>query len=308
VAALAACPLAAEEEVTVDDQGEKLGPPVNLLVNGNFVGSLSGWGAVGTATTDWVPVDSQGDVRSGAVRVTNSSSLMGGSGVGQCVPVSAGTSYVVSASAWLVPGYAGPGDAHAFAFFYQGTDCTGTGLIFMQAASAKTSEWVTIANKIVAPTGARSAKVSFDSYKATGAPGSQTVYFDRASFRAATCAPSAALLCLQGERFSVFAPWSSHADGSGTTNAGTVPFTTDSGSFYFLDPTNVEVNVKVLDGCGINGYFWVYAAGSTDQQVALHVTDTRTGAQKVYSSPFGKKFVTVTDIQAFPCVQTAAEP
>jgi len=42
--------------------------------------------------------------------------------------------------------------------------------------------------------------------------------------------------------------------------------------------------------------------------VALHVTDTRTGAQKVYSSSFGKKFVTVTDIQAFPCVQTAAEP
>src|SRR4029078_9935875 len=76
----------------------------------------------------------------------------------------------------------------------------------------------------------------------------------------------------------------------------------------FLDPTNVEVNVKVLNGCGINGYFWVYAAGSTDQQVALHVTDTRTGAQKVYSSPFGKKIVTGTAIQASPCVQTAAEP
>ncbi len=34
--------------------------------------------------------------------------------------------------------------------------------------------------------------------------------------------------------------------------------------FYFFTPDNVEVIVKVLDGCKINGFFWVYAAGLTD--------------------------------------------
>ena len=45
--------------------------------------------------------------------------------------------------------------------------------------------------------------------------------------------------------------------------------------------------VKVLDGTAVNGHFWVFAAGLTDVQYAMTVTDTVTGAARVYENPFG---------------------
>ena len=47
--------------------------------------------------------------------------------------------------------------------------------------------------------------------------------------------------------------------------------------FYFFDPANWEMLVKVLDGCEINNHFWVFAAAATDVEYTLTVTDTETG-------------------------------
>ena len=41
--------------------------------------------------------------------------------------------------------------------------------------------------------------------------------------------------------------------------------------YTFFGPGNVEVVVKVLDGCSQNGHFWVYAAGLTDLRWRLEV-------------------------------------
>jgi hypothetical protein len=41
--------------------------------------------------------------------------------------------------------------------------------------------------------------------------------------------------------------------------------------------------VKVLDGCNFTPNFWVFAAGLTDQEVLLTVTDTKTGATQIYA-------------------------
>ena len=45
----------------------------------------------------------------------------------------------------------------------------------------------------------------------------------------------------------------------------------DSAVFHFFGPNNLEVFVKVLDGCAIDGTIWVYASGLTDLPIYLSV-------------------------------------
>jgi hypothetical protein len=126
---------------------------------------------------------------------------------------------------------------------------------------------------------------------------SLTVYFDKLYFREGKCAGTAASMCLNGDRFRVQASWKRPDGGSGP--GGTVPFTADSGSFWFFDPSNIELNVKVLDACSFNGRYWVFASGGTNVEVTLTVTDTQTGMVKAYKNPQGQLFATIGDVNAF---------
>lgn len=58
-----------------------------------------------------------------------------------------------------------------------------------------------------------------------------------------------------------------------------------SGYFWFFDPSNVELTVKVLDGRPLNGHFWVFVASMTDVGFTMTVKDTTTGAIRTYVSP-----------------------
>lgn len=104
-------------------------------------------------------------------------------------------------------------------------------------------------------------------------------------------------LCLADNRFQVVATWKI-ANGS-TGPAQGVQLTPDSGYFWFFDRTNVELTLKVLDACSLNGKFWVFLSGATDVQVTLTVTDTQTGTVKIYTNPLSHAFSTVTDTSAF---------
>ena len=51
---------------------------------------------------------------------------------------------------------------------------------------------------------------------------------------------------------------------AGATGDGQAyPLTSDSGYFWFFDDANVELVIKVIDGCGYNGRYWVFAGGLT---------------------------------------------
>jgi DNA-binding beta-propeller fold protein YncE len=115
---------------------------------------------------------------------------------------------------------------------------------------------------------------------------------------AASCAAGPQALCLQGSRFAVTAAWST---ASATGPAQAVGLTGDTGYLWFFAPANVEVVVKVLDGCALGGHFWVFAGGLTNVAVTMTVTDTRTGAFKTYQNPQGKPFAPLQDTAAFPC-------
>ncbi|MDQ6801997.1 MAG: hypothetical protein M3041_14310 [Acidobacteriota bacterium] len=115
---------------------------------------------------------------------------------------------------------------------------------------------------------------------------------------ASGCLQDAATLCLNAGRFQVNANWRTS---DGTTGRGqAVTLTDDSGYFWFFGPNNVEVVVKALNACSSPlPRYWVFAAGLTDVQVDLTVTDTRSGTVKVYSNPLGRPFQPIQDTGAF---------
>ncbi|HYG62458.1 MAG TPA: hypothetical protein VEL74_07740, partial [Thermoanaerobaculia bacterium] len=72
----------------------------------------------------------------------------------------------------------------------------------------------------------------------------------------------------------------------------------DSGLFWFFAPENWEMLVKVLDGCSLNGHYWVFAAATTTVQYDLTVTDTRTGQVARYHNAQGTAAPATTDTGA----------
>ena len=75
--------------------------------------------------------------------------------------------------------------------------------------------------------------------------------------------------------------------------------TPDTGYLWFFNPENIEMVLKVLDGCDINNHYWVFAGGLTNVEVNMTVTDTETGAVREYGNPLEIKFQPIQDTQAF---------
>ena len=98
-----------------------------------------------------------------------------------------------------------------------------------------------------------------------------------------------------GGRYQVKAAWASSAQQ--TSGEGTaVVLTPDSGYFWFFNANNLELVVKVLDACNVNGHHWVFAGGLTNLEVQLTVTDTLTGVTKTYDNSEGTAFLPIQDV------------
>jgi len=113
------------------------------------------------------------------------------------------------------------------------------------------------------------------------------------------CVPSATRLCLESNRFQVDVAWTTPQGGSGPGQA--VPLTDDTGYFWFFSNTNVEMVIKVLNGCGLNQKYWVFAGGLTNVKVDITVTDTMTGTVQTYHNPQNTAFQPLQDTSAFSC-------
>jgi hypothetical protein len=110
----------------------------------------------------------------------------------------------------------------------------------------------------------------------------------------ATCT-AGSVLCLNANRFRAEVTFKAN----GATGIGQAAnLSGDTGSFWFFDPANVELVVKVLDGRGLNGHFWVFFGALTNLEYTLTVTDTATGAVKNYHNPAGR-FASAGDTSAF---------
>jgi hypothetical protein len=114
-----------------------------------------------------------------------------------------------------------------------------------------------------------------------------------------SCSPSATSLCLVGNRFQITASFRAASGQAG--NAQVVPLTDNSAYLWFFDPSNAELFLKVLNGCGLNNEFWFFASGLTNVRVRIDVIDMQTGATRTYINPINNPFQPIQDTSAFVC-------
>lgn len=134
-----------------------------------------------------------------------------------------------------------------------------------------------------------------------GSPASSTVTIHDSDCTPSVCVPDSHTLCLAGgsgtpNRFRVRVDWTDFQSHSGPGVA--LSYTPDSGFFYFFNPQILELLVKVVNGCSLNGAYWFFY-GSTSN-VALHYTveDLHACKSKTVDVPLGQ-FASNGDVAFF---------
>ena len=97
-------------------------------------------------------------------------------------------------------------------------------------------------------------------------------------------APDVPTLTQWDGRFRVLVEFTDPTTG-GVRPAHASPLSQQSGGFWFYDPRNLEVLVKVLDGRPLNGHIWVFAASLTTLRYTLTVIDTAGGCDELPIAP-----------------------
>jgi hypothetical protein len=110
------------------------------------------------------------------------------------------------------------------------------------------------------------------------------------------CTAGAEEICLVNGRFKVTATFADTQGQAGS--AQTVALTDDTGYLWFFASSNVESVVKVIDGCALNGHYWVFAGGLTNVKVQLTVTDMQTSKSVTYTNPQNTEFQPIQDTSA----------
>lgn len=169
-------------------------------------------------------------------------------------------------------------------------------LLFFDSASAAPT---VLASPLITPTNMALDPQTREVFITEFGPGRISRVSAASVFPAAPCTPDAFSLCLNGGRYRVRAAYRTPQGVSGDGIA--VGLSETSGYFWFFSADNVEVTVKVLDGCSFNSRKWAFASGMTNVAVTLTVTDTVTGVTRNYENPGGTPFAPIQDTNAFIC-------
>ena len=146
------------------------------------------------------------------------------------------------------------------------------------------------------------------------APGTYQIYFrDETAFvpsirtgtlhvrDAQRCFPADDRLCLQDGRFAITGTWRAFDGTTGIAHASPLAGDEVSGLLWFFAPDNAEITAKLLEGCGLNDHWWAFLSSASSVEYALTVTDTVTGAAKVYTNASGHLPALVADVEMEEC-------
>ncbi len=113
------------------------------------------------------------------------------------------------------------------------------------------------------------------------------------------CTQSATNMCLFG-RFAARLEFRSTAGVPFSLGQVSVLETQQSGLFFFNNPENLEMLVKMNNACTFAApRFWVFVSAATNVEFVLTVTDTQSGFVRRYTNPLGKAAAPVQDTDAF---------
>ena len=129
---------------------------------------------------------------------------------------------------------------------------------------------------------------------ASGFSNTASAYTDELIAPPGSCTPGSGI-CLDN-RFRVDGIWRT-ASGSGSAVPHAI--TNLSTAFYFFSPNNLEVLLKVLNGCGINNRWWIFFSATTNVEFTIAVTDTEGGIVRRYYNPLDHPATPVQDTSAF---------
>ena len=275
----------------------------NLILNGDFNSDLSHWTSFDAsgAAVAWAPDDANGAPGSGSVRAFNQLNIASSVvALAQCVPVAGGVDYELDADAFIPSGQATSGSAAVWVQWQLDATCTTPGFFDSPVVANQVGGWVHGQSSITAPTNAAAARVTVEVAKSTDND-EFVAQFDNVSLApisTGNCIATSEALCLNQGRFRVSALWQRS---NGTTGQGqVVKLTDDTGYFWFFNAENVEMVVKVLNGCPstFNSY-WVFAGGLTNVEVEMVVTDTEHDEVRTYTNPLRTPFQPLQDTEAF---------
>ncbi len=180
------------------------------------------------------------------------------------------------------------------------------GLLHVEARS-QTAGWAQVAtaaasDRRVRIDGLRSETPYTLRLRAEGRQGVQ--YSDEASVTTGgyngPCRGGDSFLCLRQERFEVQVYWTDPDVAGNFGRGGAIPvaISDESGMFWFFNPANVELVIKVLDGRAQNGNYWVFYGALSDVEYWITVRDTAGGLSRTYHNP-PKQVSGQRDLEAF---------
>ena len=301
-------------------QARLISCPLSVVANGGFDSDLADWSAVqGFGSARWESLDAGGARLSGSVLLVNNSKVAGQTAeIFQCRSVTPNISYDLSA--WAQPHFLSPEsvrqprhDAYGYFYvlvnFYTQASCAGAPLSdYMILDYNNYTSWAQLSQSFYTPRTAASASVTLGVFKNL-AIGDLSCNFDEVSLSVSgsSLPQDSETLCFGQGRFQARARWTTPDGRTGAAEA--VRLSSDTGYLWFFNPNNIEMLVKVLDGCGTNSSYWVFAGGLTDVDVVLTVTDALTGATRTYRNPQGTAFLPIQDTSAFgACASSPAPP
>lgn len=282
----------------------RMGAAQNLLVNPHFDTGLTGWEILGPATWDGT-LDAGGAPTSGSAKGVITQ--LGGIDaiVAQCVPLDIGATYHFGGKVFIPGGNTAEGGAFFILIPFPQADCQGPPPPaggFLQTGDVTTvGAWIdseiTFTNTFalsgqiwaaIAPGTAGSFQANFDDMVV--APGALPCPNDVVGS-----------LCLVDARFTVSADFKFANGDQGFASAVPLGNGNTSGYYWFFDASNVEVLVKLIDGCAVNGHYWFFAAGLTNLEVKIGVVDAQAGTRVSYTNPPNTAFKPIQDTAALPC-------
>jgi len=104
-----------------------------------------------------------------------------------------------------------------------------------------------------------------------------------------TLADDPGTLCLLDGRFQVQVDWTNqhNGDDEGIGQGELYSGSKRTGLFWFFNPDNVELIVKMIDASEVDGKIWFFYGALSDVKYTIRVLDTATGTEKTYSNQAG---------------------